>query len=188
MNPVRLDLTIVIEAGSLRRAVALSDFARALGGVSLHELRTMLLGLLRDAFSCAPSSARSGEPTEGVRSETFGRPERSERKEIHKPERSIVRTGPPRARVTSSLSANDRAVSMLIELLGDPEGERSLRTLVEQHPRAVIELALTRTLAVPAERITRSRAAYFTALVRALDSHSHSSPSPYDSSSPPAPS
>ncbi|MBL8680145.1 MAG: hypothetical protein JNK05_13300 [Myxococcales bacterium] len=188
MNPVRLDLTIVIEAGSLRRELPLSALAAALGRVPLHELRTTLLGLLRDAFPRAPWLSTWGEPTEGVRSEAFVRSERTERKEIYKPERSNVRTGSPCARGNAPLSTERSDIAMLAELLDDPSGELALRKLVDRHPRAVIEHALRRTLAVPRSHIKRSRAAYFTALVRALDSHSHSSSSPYDPSSPPAPS
>jgi len=186
MNPVRLDLTIVIEAGSLKHRVSLPELSLALGGVPLHELRTSLLGLFRDAFPHAPALVTLGEPTEGVPSETFGgtkRSERSERtgqKEIYKPERSNVRAGPAWARTSPSTSSTKREVAMLMELLDDPKGERAFDALVRKHSRTVIEQALALTLAVPVERITHSRAAYFTALVRSLDARSSSTP--YDSS------
>lgn len=178
MTPTRLDLTIVIEAGSLRRKVPAGALAAVLG-VRPRDLRIALLRLLQATSSShAPLVPSSGEPPEGVRSEAA---QRSERTEIYPSERPNVRTGTPRARVASLPPAVDACVATLVEQLRDPGGEPALRRLVVTHPRAVLEVALSRTLAVPQERIRRSRAAYFTALVRAHVSHSPTL-SPYDSS------
>lgn len=175
MNPVRLDLTIVIEAGSLRHRVSLPELSLALGGVPLHELRTSLLGLFRDAFPLAPALVTLGEPLEGVCSlQTAGQSEKENMTLCSN------RQTDARAREWTLPADIDSCAHVLALELGDTTSMKPLRRLVERHPRHVLEAALARTLALPQSHIERSRAAYFTALVRSLDARSPSSP--YDSS------
>jgi hypothetical protein len=57
----------------------------------------------------------------------------------------------------------------LAEKLGDQANLRALRVLARRHPRAILDEAMRRTLAIPSERIKKSRGACFTAIVRVLN-------------------
>jgi hypothetical protein len=75
------------------------------------------------------------------------------------------------------LPRDPRSISLA---LGDPGAIVMLERFVREYPEAVIDEALRQALAIPAERITRSRAALFIAIVRRLaaDPSSHRNPSP----------
>ena len=151
------DVSITIHLGSRFRHLPLFALAAALH-LPREPLRLTLVGLvlaLPDEAAIAPSS---GEPTEGAerssigtfgeKEETIGSVDRSTTIEdiVETPERPSAR--------------------FLAELLDDTNNLPALERLLEVAPTAVITAALDETLAVPAERIRRTRAAYFTAAVR----------------------
>lgn len=63
----------------------------------------------------------------------------------------------------------------LADLLNDHANLSVLKTLVAHTPPATLKAALDETLAVPAERIRKTRGAYFTAIVRRLSGRGASS-------------
>lgn len=179
MTQARFDLAIVIKLGSYQRAIPAAALAAVLH-ISPLELRSALLGLLRAAHGSTSSSVLSeglGEATEGGRSETNVRPS----SEAESSGTDVPTGASPR---TETLPSDDDACAQALALaLDDVKGITSLRVLVARHPRSVLERALAQTLRVPRERITRSRAAYFTTLVHVLAAHS-STPSFYASPPP----
>lgn len=119
------------------------------------RLRTLAEGIQR--------RLHEGEPTEGE----F---DRSIPKDSKSPLRSIEGTGGAGERETALDAAT------VSRALGDEAGIAAIRRLVADTPPELIEIALARTLAVPASQIRRSRAAYFSTVLRGLQRGSHSLP------------
>jgi len=78
----------------------------------------------------------------------------------------------PRAREGGDVDDTTFA-RMIASDLGDEENIGAIRKLVATYPRPLLEQALRRTLAVPADRIRSSRGAIFTGIVRKLAAEPH---------------
>lgn len=153
-------VAISIRAGDHEIRVPLVALA-AVFHVTPVELHAKLVALVEGIHH-----RLEGEPTEGEI-------DRSSPKGNYKSPRSIEGKGGVGER--GALSAED-----LARALGDDAGLAALRKLIQGVPPELVETALTRTLAVPAERIERSRAAYFSTVLRGLlQARPRSSPSPY---------
>lgn len=115
-----------------------------------------------DADLSEPESMPDGEGGKGggERSETFGsetldpKPNESER------ERSET-FGRAHAR-------EDDLATEIATVLDDEDNVGAIRKLIGLHPEPLVRDALTRTLAIPADRIRGSRGAIFTGIVRKL--------------------
>lgn len=112
----------------------------------------------------APESSSSPVNGEGVgggvRSETFGSETSGPKTEESERERSqTFRRG----------GAREGELAMEIATaLDDAKNVGAIRKLVRRHPEPLLRDALTRTLAIPSERIRGSRGAVFTGIVRKL--------------------
>lgn len=134
-----------------------------------HEARVPLVALAA-VFHVAPVDvhAKLAALVEGIHNRLEGEPTEGESDRSIDSERdidslrSIDRSGFAREG-QARLSAEAVACA-----LGDEAGVAAIRRLVEGAPPELVELALTRTLAVPAERIVRSRAAYFSTVLCGL--------------------
>ncbi len=151
-------LAVTIREGDRETRVPLVALA-AVFRVRPHELEARL----RTLAGSIQLRLHEGEPTEGE----F---DRSIPKGSNSPLRSIEGTGGAGGR---GAPLDAEAVS---RALGDEAGIAAIRRLVADTPPELIELALARTLAVPASQIRRSRAAYFSTVLRGLQRGPHSSP------------
>lgn len=144
-------VAVTIRAGEEEINVPLCVLA-AVFRVPQRELHARLVALVADVRR----RTREGETTEGERID------RSIPKEYKTPLRSIEGIG----------GAGERGAPLapeaLATLLGDAAGLVALRRLVSGVPDEIVREALARTLAVPPERITKSRAAYFSTVLREL--------------------
>lgn len=153
-------VAVTIRVGDHKAHVPLVALA-AVFHVAPAELHAKLVNLVESI-----RRRLEGEPTEGEA-------DRSIPKGTTEIPRSIEGNGGVGER--GSLSAE-----ALARVLGDDAGVAALRKLVQGAAPELVELALTRTLALPAERIERSRAAYFSTVLRGLlRAPPRSSPRPY---------
>lgn len=157
------DLEVILECGSRRRRLPLVALAATLN-MPRATLRAALAGLLFGHSSCDGPVPRLGEP-KGVNdrnvspSGTIGTfPQKT-----LPSDRSIVLGGD---RGEGRPDATAPSVEVIAEVLDDRANLPALRKLLMGCPGDVISAALTETLAVPAARLRRSRAAYFTAAIR----------------------
>lgn len=143
---------ILIRRGTLECRVPLLALAAALR-LPRDTLSRALEGLLLASVTTDTERRSVGETTEGARSESVTFPEQI--KEAFD-------------RGSGERTSNDGALTpeTLADLLHDEANLSALRRLVEQHPPDLVVAALTETLAVPDERIRKSRGAYFTAALR----------------------
>lgn len=89
------------------------------------------------------------------------------------PERSERERSDGRAR---DHEVDDATLARMIAIdLGDEDNLGAIRKLVAAHPRALVDQALVRALAVPADRVRSSRGAIFTGIVRRLERDARSS-------------
>ncbi|MDP3216534.1 MAG: hypothetical protein Q8S73_20665 [Deltaproteobacteria bacterium] len=163
MTPETLDLEVTLRIGTRSRRLPLVALAAA-----LHQprepLRAILAGLV---FASSPDgfpSHASGEPTEGVVGErsTIGTfPEETE---------ETIRTNERNDGGVQGEGGHEPdgrpSAKFLAEVLDDARNLPALEQLVDGSPAWVLTAALDETLTIPAARIRRSRAAYFTAAVR----------------------
>ncbi len=122
-----------------------------------------LAARLRTLVGSVQGRLHEGEPTEGESDRSL--PERH-----NSPLRSIEGVGGAGGGGTP---IDPDAIS---RALGDEAGIAAIRRLVAQAPSELVELALARTLAIPASQIRRSRGAYFSTVLRGLLRGPHSSP------------
>ncbi|MDB4928258.1 MAG: hypothetical protein JWM10_742 [Myxococcaceae bacterium] len=163
-----LDVEITLHLGTRARRLPLVALAAA-----LHQPREPLRAILAAlVFASSPDGSpthASGEPTEGV-------PERSIETIPETTERTIVRNDVGGVRGEAGREPEGRpSARFLAEVLDDARNLPALEQLVETSPAWVLSAALDETLTIPAARIRRSRAAYFTAAVRRRLSSSNAS-------------
>lgn len=156
--PLTDALAVSIREGSRETRVPLVALA-AVFRVRPRELASRLRALV----GSIQGRLLEGEPTEGESDRSL--PERN-----NSPLRSIEGIGGAGGRGTLVDPAE------ISRALGDEAGIAAIRRLVAQAPPELVELALTRTLAVPASQIRRSRGAYFSTVLRGLLRGPDSSP------------
>lgn len=152
-----VDVSVTIQLGSRSRRLPLIALAAALH-LPRDPLRLTLVGLVLASPTEERAIAGLGEPTEGADRSTIV------------PDEEQTEPFDPVDRSTNDevlLEKRERPTArFLAELLDDLGNLPALERLLEATPTAVVTAALDETLALPAERIRRTRAAYFTAAVR----------------------
>jgi hypothetical protein len=164
LEPRELDITL--SYGSHTRHFPLLSLAAALR-LPRQQLRDSLVGLLLASLeSEGVYSLLEGEPTEG-KSE---RSEPSEPLPLETTIKPLPNEAFPEREVEEGKPRDDRTLTaeFLASVLDDEQNLQALKLLVEGASTEVLKDALAETLAVPIERIRKSRGAYFTALVRRL--------------------
>lgn len=162
MTSETLDLEVTLHLGTRSRRLPLVALAAA-----LHHQREPLRAILAElVFASLPEGSPShaaGESTEGAddRSTIGTLPEETE---------ETIRTidhndGGVRGETDHEPEGRPSA-RFLAEVLDDARNLPALEQLVDGSPAWVLTAALDETLTIPAARIRRSRAAYFTAAVR----------------------
>jgi len=163
--------------GNMRRLPLVSFAAalrRDLGGAAT-ALEILILGPPENRATEGPGSSPEREGGKGGGTRSIARSAVGpESIGTMGPEEDPHRFDPDRSNGTAP-SESDRDLARRIAVaIEDAENVAAIERLVTTYPRGTINLALDRTLAVPAERIRVTRGALFTSLVRKLAEHAGS--------------
>lgn len=151
MTPSSADPTLFMQDGNRLVRIRLSEFADRLGLPPDQVLRLLRGGQTVDSIAATP---REGGWGEGARYER-----QNDRKDIYQTFRYRAAT------------ENEAGTGLAHELAAALQDEANLAAFValtRRYPHWLLMEALRRTLAIPDERIRKSRGALFTAIVRIL--------------------
>lgn len=162
MTPAPPDIEILLRLGTTERRVPLVAIAAVLR-VQPSALRDALGRLLLGAHPIVP--VVEGEPTEGEERfvSIISFRERTERSFDQ-----VVSTKGGGAGEENTARPVNPTAEDLAAALDDWSSLGHLRLLAARYPSALLDDALRRTLAVPRDRIRKTRGAYFTGVVKAL--------------------
>lgn len=174
MNPPSLSLSITVSDGDRTRTVPALALAAALR-ISPREVCAVLRFLLHpgsgeptepEPVPQHPSDGKGGRG-EGERSKTF-----TFEQNIYLSQRFTFGT------LGGELGEGhaERLAETLAETLHDPSSLAGFTKLARTHPEPLLQEALRRTLQIPSDRITRSRGACFTGIVRKLTEAQRTAP------------
>ncbi len=171
--PSPFDLIVTLELGTRRRALALGEFVKALGDPSLlPKILALALGSGVAAVDPPPPPTPNEELANENRSPSTtsaSLENRSNARNVNVNENiyiPVTLRGPEVPSGESGRADLERIAAHLADALSDWKSLAFFRKVARSVPESVIRDALTRALDLPAASIRRSRAAYFTSIVR----------------------
>lgn len=165
------DLAVTLSLGSTRRAVPALELARLLGLPELPaQLLAVLLGQVPEAVIHSPSTVAGEHERDFLSSETNGNSNLRFRtfSDSGEEELEASRAACELAVLNAAGSSTDakRLAGYLADRLDDRKSLAFYALVASVVPREVVSAALASAIDLPARDVRRSRAAYFTAIVR----------------------